>query len=224
MNRFAFRVTVCLLSIFIGIVLFTSCSNGYTDCNNPENEVTTPPQTDDTSSANDIRDLTDIELDKLILMLKERQENADKIQNYTIALEKYREEKNKITECEERLELAEYNLSVAYEIIENNPEYNKDPSYLQGHIDLVEQRKQELIAEQGKLKNFEQPVNKCVEGMAWEDVITALERGNATNQSILDILNTNYELHLGDTIPAWYESILRTIRISTGIDITKTTL
>lgn len=226
-KNIAFFICVIIMA-FSFLFFFVGCDNNKTNTKDTEytqeDQISNTPQPSPSATKMDISELSDNELDNLIIELKQRQEYKDEIKNYKTAKEKYDEQINKIFTCEKNLETAEYNLSVAYEIIKNNPEYNNDPSYLQGHIDLVEQRKQELIVEQGKLENFEQPVNECVEGMSWEDVITALERGNATNQSILDILNTNYELHLGGAIPAWYESILRTIRISTGIDITKTTL
>lgn len=78
---------------------------------------------------------------------------------------------------------------------------------------------QEVQSAEENLQEAIDSLNEYIEDQAWDSVVEELESGNATNESILAILTALAAESYGDETPAWFDTILNTIKDATGIDI-----
>lgn len=78
---------------------------------------------------------------------------------------------------------------------------------------------QEVQSAEENLQEAIDSLNEYIEDQAWDSVVEELESGNATNESILAILTALAAESYGDETPAWFDTILNTIKDVTGVDI-----
>ena len=162
----------------------------------------------------------------------------DAIQNFIEAQQNVSDAQDEVANYEEAIaqaeqaikEAIEQGLDISAEITESNE------TLAQGVIDAItavkdaqqaikdqEKENEESIASaQENLQEAIDAFNEYIEDQAWDDVISELESGNATNDSIKEILDnwkaTSETQAEADT--EWYQKIIDAIKDSVDVDIT----
>lgn len=162
----------------------------------------------------------------------------DAIQNFIEAQQNVSDAQDEVANYEEAIaqaeqaikEAIEQGLDISAEITESNK------TLAQGVIDAItavkdaqqaikdqEKENEESIASaQENLQEAIDAFNEYIEDQAWDDVISELESGNATNDSIKEILDnwkaTSETQAEADT--EWYQKIIDAIKDSVDVDIT----
>ena len=162
----------------------------------------------------------------------------DAIQNFIEAQQNVSDAQDEVANYEEAIaqaeqaikEAIEQGLDISAEITESNE------TLAQGVIDAItavkdaqqaikdqEKENEETIASaQENLQEAIDAFNEYIEDQAWDDVISELESGNATNDSIKEILDnwkaTSETQAEADT--EWYQKIIDAIKDSVDVDIT----
>lgn len=162
----------------------------------------------------------------------------DAIQNFIEAQQNVSDAEDEVANYEEAIaqaeqaikEAIEQGLDISAEITESNE------TLAQGVIDAItavkdaqqaikdqEKENEETIASaQENLQEAIDAFNEYIEDQAWDDVISELESGNATNDSIKEILDnwkaTSETQAEADT--EWYQKIIDAIKDSVDVDIT----
>lgn len=161
----------------------------------------------------DIEDLTEETLDNLVDKLK----SVRDLEKESLDLEEKKqsilEAQQAVLEAQQALEDAKnargvYRLNAAtgqFEWVQDDKAISDAEEDLQGAKDSL----QEAI----------ESLNEYIEDQAWDSVVEELESGNATNESILAILTALAAESYGDETPAWFDTILNTIKDVTGVDI-----
>lgn len=145
-----------------------------------------------------IENLTDTALEDLVDALKE----ARDLEDDSLELE---EKKLSVIEAQKALEQAK-NTTVR--------RFNAET----GTFERVTDEKAVSEAEDN-LKEATEALNEYIKDQAWDDVVSELESGNATNQSILAILEKWLAESAGGELPDWYKQIQSTIEKETGITL-----
>lgn len=162
----------------------------------------------------------------------------DAIQNFIEAQQNVSDAQDEVANYEEAIaqaeqaikEAIEQGLDISAEITESNE------TLAQGVIDAItavkdaqqaikdqEKENEESIASaQENLQEAIDAFNEYIKGQAWDDVISELESGNATNDSIKEILD-NWKATAETQAEAdteWYQKIIDAIKDSVDVDIT----
>lgn len=163
----------------------------------------------------------------------------DAIQNFIEAQQNVSDAEDEVANYEEAIaqaeqaikEAIEQGLDISAEITESNE------TLAQGVIDAItavkdaqqaikdqEKENEETIASaQENLQDAIDAFNKYIEDQAWDGVISELQGGNATNDSIKEVLDkwktTAEEQGLTDT--SWYQKIVEAIYDSVGVNVTE---
>lgn len=163
----------------------------------------------------------------------------DAIQNFIEAQQNVSDAEDEVANYEEAIaqaeqaikEAIEQGLDISAEITESNE------TLAQGVIDAItavkdaqqaikdqEKENEESIASaQESLQEAIDAFNKYIEDQAWDGVISELQGGNATNDSIKEVLDkwktTAEEQGLTDT--SWYQKIVEAIYDSVGVNVTE---
>lgn len=162
----------------------------------------------------------------------------DAIQNFIEAQQNVSDAQDEVANYEEAIaqaeqaikEAIEQGLDISAEITESNE------TLAQGVIDAItavkdaqqaikdqEKENEESIASaQENLQEAIDAFNEYIKGQAWDDVISELESGNATNDSIKEILD-NWKATAETQVEAdteWYQKIIDAIKDSVDVDIT----
>lgn len=145
-----------------------------------------------------IENLSDTALESLVDALKE----ARDLEDDSLELE---EKKLSVIEAQKALEDAR-NTTVR--------RYNAAT----GTFERVTDEKAVAEAEDN-LKEATEALNEYIKEQAWDDVVNELESGNATNKSILAILEKWLAEGTSGELPDWYKQIQSTIENETGITL-----
>lgn len=163
----------------------------------------------------------------------------DAIQNFIEAQQNVSDAEDEVANYEEAIaqaeqaikEAIEQGLDISAEITESNE------TLAQGVIDAItavkdaqqaikdqEKENEESIASaQENLQDAIDAFNEYIEDQAWDGVISELQGGNATNDSIKEVLDkwktTAEEQGLTDT--SWYQKIVEAIYDSVGVNVTE---
>lgn len=163
----------------------------------------------------------------------------DAIQNFIEAQQNVSDAQDEVANYEEAIaqaeqaikEAIEQGLDISAEITESNK------TLAQGVIDAItavkdaqqaikdqEKENEESIASaQENLQEAIDAFNEYIEDQAWDGVISELQSGNATNDSIKEVLDkwktTAEEQGLTDT--SWYQKIVEAIYDSVGVNVVK---
>lgn len=163
----------------------------------------------------------------------------DAIQNFIEAQQNVSDAEDEVANYEEAIaqaeqaikEAIEQGLDISAEITESNE------TLAQGVIDAItavkdaqqaikdqEKENEETIASaQESLQEAIDAFNEYIEDQAWDGVISELQGGNATNDSIKEVLDkwktTAEEQGLTDT--SWYQKIVEAIYDSVGVNVTE---
>lgn len=163
----------------------------------------------------------------------------DAIQNFIEAQQNVSDAQDEVANYEEAIaqaeqaikEAIEQGLDISAEITESNE------TLAQGVIDAItavkdaqqaikdqEKENEESIASaQENLQEAIDAFNEYIKGQAWDDVISELESGNATNDSIKEILD-NWKATAETQAEAnteWYQQLIDAIKDSVGVDVTQ---
>lgn len=186
--------------------------------NNPPDEIVTDNNNDNkeeiTEKIEDISELSDIALDTLIMSLKERWEYVDEAINYDSYLESYNKSKD-------GLQYRYNELVNATAVYDNAVKNNSSIPYINSCKQKLDQCQASYDAQNAAFLQRTEYLNQSICGNAWKNVVDELNSGDATNDSILSILEKWEKCYVGDTAPIWKEVIIRTIKINTEIDLSE---
>lgn len=93
----------------------------------------------------------------------------------------------------------------------------------QGVEDAKDENEESIANAQENLQNAIDAFNEYIEDQAWDEVISELESGTATNESIKGIIDEWKQTaeEQGATDTSWYEKIVAAIYDSIGVDVTE---